>query len=137
MIHWQNIPPSLKVEAWKQLRRSLTSDNYITETVDFFKTLPVSSRTMDYYDSSTWLTPWELMYTGLFCESSRALMIFYTLIFFDRSVRMHLIDDSGEIYLVVEASNLILNYRNTIVKRSDVSLAIKQTYDINSIKQIF
>ena len=137
MNHWQNLSSEQRIEAWKHFRKTMSGDNYITEVGEFFKYLPTSGRSLDYYDSESWLGPWEILHTGIFCESARALLMFYTLIFFDDHVKMHLINDSGDLYLIVEVSDLILNYRNSTVKKSDVELTIIQSYDKESIKNIF
>ena len=74
--------PSTRLNRWRAFRKGLNTDDTkaVCETVvDWWKMAPISSRTIDPVDSSTWPTPWEMLHAGDFCEDSMALGMSYTI----------------------------------------------------------
>ncbi len=69
-----------RLRAWNQFRLSLeTSKSPLEDTVDFYSKAPMVSIQVDPWDSSTWLSPWELLYENQYCEFSKILAICYSL----------------------------------------------------------
>ena len=47
---------------------------------------PISKMTIDPVDSRTWLTPWEMLHSGDFCENSIALGMSYTIFYANENI---------------------------------------------------
>lgn len=74
--------PSIRLSLWRQFRKGLDTNNteLVCNTVmEWWKTAPISSMTIDPVDSTTWPTPWEMLHAGDFCEDSMALGMSYTI----------------------------------------------------------
>jgi hypothetical protein len=74
-----------RIAAWLAFRQELEkhSDPF-QRVIEFWNQAPISSRTCDPFDRSTWLNPWDLMEDNNFCEFSKILAIYYTLALTDR-----------------------------------------------------
>ena len=75
----------------------------------------MENRTIDPYDSSRWLTPWEMIYDNHFCSYSRALGIYYTLLYsnhkFELDINLIECQKLNDIILVIIVdNNIVLNY---------------------------
>ena len=69
-----------RVQSWVLLRKELDqAPDPLQKTIDFWNKAPISYRTCDPFDSSTWLDPWDLIESNNYCEFSKILAIFYTL----------------------------------------------------------
>ena len=104
---------------WREFRSTLSElpiHARLEAVALFFRNTPFGSRTLDYYSSENWPTPWEILYYGSFCKSSISLLIAYTLFMVDNEcdIRLYLIDDRSDIYLIpavrVENTWYMLNY---------------------------
>lgn len=70
---------------WVSFRNTLeTCDDPLQKTIDYWNKAPISSRTCDPFDKSTWLDPWNLIEDNHYCEFSKILAIYYTLVLTDR-----------------------------------------------------
>ena len=54
--------------------------------VNWWKMAPISKMTIDPVDSRTWLTPWEMLHSGDFCENSLALGMSYTIFYANENI---------------------------------------------------
>lgn len=74
----------VRLELWKKLREDIkNTKNYkdkIALVNQWWAQAPLKKFVLDPLDCKKWLTPWELLYEGNFCEISRAYMIHQTLI---------------------------------------------------------
>jgi len=142
MIHWNNIPPSERLILWKSFRNSLNNSNSpIEEIAEFFSSVPIGLRSVDYYDSTTWSTPWEILYHGTFCKSSVALMIYYTatLLPGNYNPEVVLINDGTDMYLAVIIGQHLLNYlpaKSILLDDALTDIKIVDRFDSNTIKKI-
>ena len=78
---WQSSPKE-KLKTWRAFRKSIVDlelDLKLQRVVDFWKTAPISSTSIDIYNESTWEKPWDLIWNGVFDENNTALAMAYTL----------------------------------------------------------
>lgn len=113
---WNTIPNDERLRLWKQLRVD-SKDKCLMEQLSsiakFCSNIPFGARTIDYYNSDSWPTPWEILFYGSFCKSSISVLMFYTLTLLpsEKTIELFLIDDNGDIYLLPVIDNhSILNY---------------------------
>ena len=144
-MSWNNIPDHERLALWKKLRKDI-ADLPLNEKLDtvakFFSTMPFGTRTLDYYTSSSWPTPWEIIFHGHLCKSSISLLIFYTLnlLHINETLELCLIDDGEDEYLLPVISNtFVLNYElGKVNNLQDITaeLQILNTYTQKDIKAI-
>jgi hypothetical protein len=91
--------------------------------VDFWKMAPMSSMHTDIYDASTWLSPWDFIWTGRYDESSVALGMAYSLQLESHAqCEILLVQNTKESYInliVLVDKTHILNYNYGIVNSVD------------------
>ena len=98
---WNTIPNEERLHLWKKLRddiQELQLKDQLNEVAKFCSKIPYGARTLDYYDPTDWLTPWEILFHGSFCTSSISLLMFYTLILLKNPLKVELYlveDDDG------------------------------------------
>jgi hypothetical protein len=117
-MDWNNNRPEDRIHLWKSFRKSIeekSSVDQLSEIATFFSSMPIGSRTMDFYSPATWPTPWEMLYQEQWCASSTSLLIFYTLgllpNFRDSKTELFLVDDGKDRYLLpVINDQFVLNY---------------------------
>jgi hypothetical protein len=113
---WNSIPNEERLRLWKKLRNDITNysdSDRLSELAKFCSTIPFGSRTLDYYSSEDWPTPWEILFYGSFCTSSISLLMFYTLTLIDDPTTVDLIlveDDDGTYLLPLIDNQYVLNY---------------------------
>lgn len=74
-----------RLSHWVKFRQELeVASDPFQKTIDFWNKAPISSRTCDPFDKSTWLDPWNLIEENKYCEFSKILAIYYTLSLTDR-----------------------------------------------------
>ncbi len=74
-----------RLNSWVEFRNKLeTNNNAIQLTIDCWNKAPISSLSCDPFDKSTWLGPWDLMESNTFCDFSKILAIYYTLVLTDK-----------------------------------------------------
>lgn len=116
--NWNNLSSQERISTWKEFRESIKDlplDKTLSEVVTFWSTLPLGARSLDYYTPAEWPTPWEILYHGMFCESTSALMMYYTILLTTdldpAEINIWLIDAGGEMFLVpVIKEKYVLNY---------------------------
>ena len=146
MSEWNNLQPSDRITKWKNFRndiKNLNEETQIEAVANFFATVPVGSRSIDYYTPSNWLSPWEILYEGCYCKSSISLLMYHTLalVLKDRNkIDIALIDDSQDVYLVPvvnESSVLNLQFKTvSLWETLDKDVKIIDYYTSDNIKQI-
>lgn len=69
-----------RIIIWHSFREKLETDNDpISSVIQFWNKAPISPRTCDPFDPSTWLKAWDLIEENQYCEFSKILAIYYTL----------------------------------------------------------
>lgn len=144
MIHWNDLTLSERISEWRLFRESISElsiPSKVDCTVDFFKSLPVSSRRIDFYSPETWPSPWEIFAESLFCKSSITLLFYYTLTIVepDINIELEVIDDGEDMYIVpVWENEYILNYipGKIIDRKSATDLTYKQLIDKREIRKL-
>ena len=116
-----------RFKRWRLLRTQINKlssiDDKINMVIDFWKSTPVSVRSIDPYDNSTWPSPWELLNENVYDENSISLGIAYTLQYSGTNCRLLLVQnvDNSEIKLIVLVDNMyILNYNYGSINTKDV-----------------
>jgi hypothetical protein len=144
MIHWNNLSPTERLELWRQEREDLSKKNYMDRLSSlslFFSHVPYGARTLDYYTTESWLTPWEILHYGTFCRNSISLLMYHTLTIADPEINIELclIDDKEDMYLVPIVDNkFVLGYipgQVAQLKKLKKSFQIKQTFQKEQIKK--
>ena len=81
--------PSIRLSKWREFRKGLDTDDTLEvcdTVVNWWKMAPISKMTIDPVDSRTWLTPWEMLHSGDFCENSLALGMSYTIYYANETI---------------------------------------------------
>lgn len=74
-----------RLRLWHQFRQTLEhSKDPIQDTIDFYSSAPLTSISMDPYDSESWMNPWELLNYNMYCDFGKILGIGYTISLTDR-----------------------------------------------------
>jgi len=113
---WNAIPNEERLRLWKKLRSDISGlplESQLAEIAKFCSSIPFGSRTLDYYDTEDWPTPWEILFYGSFCTSSISLLMYYTFILtpVDAIIELHLVEDDDGIYLLpIINDQFVLNY---------------------------
>lgn len=82
MSEWNNSSAEERIEKWREFRESLNdldNEELLNSVAQFFATVPLGARCIDYYTPESWPTPWEILYHKLYCASSISLLIYHTL----------------------------------------------------------
>ena len=82
MSEWNNSSAEERIQRWRDFRESLaglSDEEVLNNVAEFFASVPIGGRCIDYYTPDSWPTPWELLYHQLFCTSSISLLIYHTL----------------------------------------------------------
>ena len=101
---------------WKEFREEIIGaddEDLLNKTAQYFASVPVGTRCIDYYTPSSWPTPWEILYEKLFCTNSISLLIYDTLSLTlgEARVEIILIEDDKDRFLVpLVDKKYILNY---------------------------
>jgi hypothetical protein len=142
---WSSIDNDERLRLWKNLRNEISNQEieYQLEKISkFCSTMPIGSRSIDYYSTENWPTPWEILYHGSFCTSSISLLIFYTLTLTmpDAQIRLELIEDSYGIYLIpVIEDRFVLNYelgKISILSEIKGSITTINVFEKHQIKNL-
>lgn len=74
-----------RISLWAEFRNNLEQvSDPIQTTIDFWNKAPISALSCDPFDQSTWLDPWDLIEDNHYCEFSKILAMYYTLVLTDR-----------------------------------------------------
>ena len=74
-----------RISKWLSFRKEIEShSDPLQATIDFWNKAPISALSCDPFDQSTWLDPWNLIEDNHYCEFSKILAIYYTLVLTDR-----------------------------------------------------
>jgi len=63
---------------WRTFRKSIT-ENHISAVAEAWAKCPVIDSYLEFDDNRFWPDPWTLISDGIYCDSARALGIYYTL----------------------------------------------------------
>jgi hypothetical protein len=70
----------IKILAWREFRNSLSVwPDDIEQVAKIWTKAPITNNYLAYDTTENWPDPWALISTGIFCDISIALGIFYTL----------------------------------------------------------
>lgn len=145
VIVWNIIPNDQRLRLWKNLRNNieqLTLEEKLKEIAAFCFDMPIGARSLDYYNTSNWPTPWEILFHGLFCLSSISLLMYYTIELLSDNINIELllVDDNDNLYLLPLINNqYVLNYELGVVSNfPEVKnvLKILKRYSSEQIKKI-
>jgi len=115
MSEWLNLSSEQKYLNWKLLRDKIKEPILVEEKLDiiadFFFSVPIGKRCIDFYSPKDWPTPWEILHNNSYCKNTISVLIYYTVKFIEEDVNLMVIDDGDDRYLVVRVKgDLILNY---------------------------
>lgn len=83
MIFFEGFDNRLK--SWVDFRQLLETDkDPLQKVIDFWNKAPIGPRTCDPFEKSTWPDPWELLSSNDYCDFSKILAIYYTLVLTER-----------------------------------------------------
>lgn len=114
-MFWNTIPNNERLSLWKDLRVTINNiplESQLSSIASFCASIPFGARTLDYYSTENWPTPWEILFHGSFCTSSISLLMFYTLSLLDNPppVNLFLVEDENVYLLPVIADQFVLNF---------------------------
>jgi hypothetical protein len=144
-MNWNQIPNDQKLQMWRELRDGIKDKNLyeqLSEIAKFCSTIPFGSRTLDYYSSEEWPTPWEILFHGTFCTSSISLLMAYTMLLLQTKsdIELRLVEDENGLYLLPVFDNqFVLNYElGTISNYPDIcdNFKVLQIISRDKIKNI-
>jgi hypothetical protein len=122
---------------WRRLRDQIDKEGSIQLAIDFWNNIPLSSRNIDPYDSTTWPSPWELIEDNSYCEYTKILAIGYTLMLTDKfkdwhyEVRLGVDRKQAKMYYILVAGDYVLCFdqENSIqISILPKSIRIEQTH---------
>jgi len=117
--------PINRLKMWRQFRHSLDTDNtlQVCETVvEWWRSAPTVSLTIDPVESTNWPTPWEMLYSGDFCDNSLALGMAYTIYYTNSSIPNELLyitntKDSKQKLCALIDQKYLLNYEHGVISK--------------------
>lgn len=142
---WNGLTGDERLRLWKTFRKTLQDMpeiDALLEISKFFERVPYGARSIDYYSSENWPTPWEILYHGDFCTSSISLLVYHTikLTYPEKNVSMMLIDDKESVYLIVSVDNtMFLNYIPGVISNyQDIKddFSVLKVYTAENIKTL-
>lgn len=115
--------PSTRLSLWREFRKGLNTDDtkeVCKTVVNWWKMAPLSKRTIDPVDSSTWPTPWEMLHSGDFCENSIALGMSYTIFYANENISNELMfitcrENSTQKLCAWIDNKYLLNYEHGVI----------------------
>jgi hypothetical protein len=142
---WNNLTESERIFRWGEFRDSLkplSANDRLIKLAQFFQSVPIASRQIDYYTPDSWPDPWELLHYGQSCPSSISLLMAYTLkLIGEENFKLLLVDDGTDLYLVPLVNDThILNYilgEVSLIKTIEKELTVKSTYNVTDLKDIY
>ena len=136
------LPPQQRLKKWRNFRKELSdcdTKTVIKACLDMWVSAPIASRFLDIQNSSSWLKPWDLVWSGDFDEDSITLGLAYTLYLsgIENTNILVVIDDKKtfEKLIVVIDNEHVLRYSYSGVSSIDVlsSVTIKNEVRIKDI----
>jgi len=129
-MQWNNSTLQSKILDWRVFRsnlEALTLEEQLRRIAEYFSTIPTTSRLLDYYDSSTWPTPWEILDYSVLDANYVSLLMYHTLKLINVSSELHLIEspDNKYIVLLVEQKYLLNYIHKEVVNLNDYVREIK------------
>mgnify|MGYP003342498417 CR=1 FL=1 len=134
--------PQQRLKKWRDFRKQLlvkNKDAAIKECIDLWTSAPISSRFLDIHDKSTWLKPWDLVWSGDFDEDSITLGLAYTLFLggYEETEILVVVDNerSFEKLIIVIDNDIVLRYSHIDVKTTEIlnTVEIKDRIKIKDI----
>lgn len=121
-----------RLKKWLEFREKLETDNDPIQTaINFWNKAPISNITCDPFDKSTWLGPWDLIEDNNYCEFSKLLAIYYTLVLTDRFSNFYfeiqIVNDreAHELKYILIANEFIIGYHyNRYIDQDDFPLDV-------------
>ena len=127
-----------RITHWLTFRNELeTHLDPFQSVIDFWNKAPISSRTCDPFDQSTWLDPWTLIEDNHYCEFSKILAIYYTLAlterFKDRYFEIQIINDreAHELRYLLLVDDIVIGYyynRTILQEELPLDISIQTVY---------
>lgn len=143
MTDWNNLRADKRIAAWRQHRLSLKTlpiNQALLEIANFFADMPLGPRTIDFYNPNTWPDPWDILADIKFCENSISLMMYYTVIsvFPDANIKMYVIDDTEQRFMVPVVDGIVLNYypRDVIELNNLTNITVIDIYSKEHIREL-
>lgn len=110
-----------------------------SDVADFFASLPFGARSIDYYEAADWPGPWDILYSGMFCRNTAALMMFYTIRLLDRNTQVEIVrvKDSSDMFLAVKANGLWMNITpGHVLSELPDDTVVQEVFDNKLLKEI-
>lgn len=104
-----------RLSIWKRLRDELVSkSDPIQHVINFWNSIPPSSRNIDPYDQSTWPDPWQMIEENVYCEYTKILAVAYTLMLSESSkdwryeIHIGIDRDDSKLYYMLIANDKVI-----------------------------
>ena len=109
-----------RIAEWKELRARVAEAEDVISKIDatltFWRKAPIENPIIDWDNSTTWPTAWEMLHSNRFCESALSLGVAYSLLYsdpaaFDDLKLILLTDRQNHVQkIVVRTQQQVLNY---------------------------
>lgn len=104
---------------WRQFRQDLihlsTVPEYLAAVARYFGDCKIGSRYLDFYNPTSWPSPWDIISEANFCVNELSILMYHTLDLaedFDAQLRLELINDTQYTYLVLVVDDqYVLNFK--------------------------
>jgi hypothetical protein len=106
-----------RINYWRDFRDSLEDNpSPIKHTIDFWNKAPISAKSCDPYDNSTWLKAWQLIDENRYCDFSKILAIYYTLSLTNRfkdcryEIKIAADREKQKLYYLLFVDDIVIGY---------------------------
>ncbi len=123
-----------RLEDWKEFRKHLKGDDALLLVAKYWAKAPLSKMAYDPENSDDWLSPWEMISAGEWCENSVAIGMEFTLRLAEISnnLKLHYIRDysnSIEKLILLVDDKYILNYFiGEVINVNEISFDIQGSF---------
>lgn len=135
------LPYTQRIQEWRKLREKYRfkklKEKELKEIINWINQAPFVDYCLIIEEPSSWPTPWEMIYSCIFDDSSKTLLSAYTIIFTtydsDSLCLLQLHDrDMKEIIFVAYYQGYLVNYHGDVVELK--SLKDRDIWVINCFK---
>jgi hypothetical protein len=123
---------------WVRLRQeaaSLDQSQQLMLINDWWFRAPIVNHLIDWKNTQSWPTPWELLNNNGYCELARALGIVYTLMLVGSYTDLKIIQTEKDNLVLVDSGKYILNWApgEMLNIHSTPAITVKNTIDSSEL----
>jgi len=128
-----------KLAAWREWRIELAAmpDPYL-EAAEWWKFVPLVSKTFDPWRTETWPDPWSLIIKGEFCPSAQGLGMFYSLTLSGVECKLVLamVEEVPKLMVTTPDNKLLNYYDGEVIDIDSINVQILQTWTSSDLARL-